>query len=129
MINGLFWLSKHFWQRHLNFQFEKINFFCLFIFFCSQHLVDWTKAMVPQISKMGAQYSDWVHKPVDRNLRLFEQNYLEMLTKTPWWLVPVYWIPIICLLAFLGAHEAYAEDNRNVSLYMRSYYPRFSLKY
>lgn len=33
MINGLFWLSKHFWQRHLNFQFEKINFFCLFIFF------------------------------------------------------------------------------------------------
>lgn len=60
-----------------------------------EHLVDWNKAMVPQIAKITANYDEWVHKPVDRPLRLFEPWYLEVCTKTPWWVVPTFWIPVI----------------------------------
>lgn len=68
----------------------------------SQHLVDWSKAMIPQVGKLGTLYSEWVNKPVDRPLRLFGPWYLECLTKTPWWIVPMVWIPAI---TFIVKHE------------------------
>ncbi|XP_017049956.1 dihydroceramide fatty acyl 2-hydroxylase FAH2 [Drosophila ficusphila] len=60
-----------------------------------EHLVDWSKPMLPQIANITECYDEWVHKPVDRPLRLFGPWYLEMCTKTPWWLVPTFWIPVI----------------------------------
>ncbi|XP_067626399.1 uncharacterized protein Fa2h [Eurosta solidaginis] len=60
-----------------------------------EHLVDWSKAMVPQISHITRYYDEWVHKPVDRPLRLFGPSYLEVFTRTPWWLIPLFWIPVI----------------------------------
>ena len=60
-----------------------------------QHLVDWDKAMVPQIAGLGAKYHEWVNFPVDRELRLFGPDYLECLTKTPWWGVPLCWVPVV----------------------------------
>ena len=45
------------------------------------------------------QYVLWVHKP-DTTLRrgtsarLFESPVLEALTKTPWWVVPIVWLPV-----------------------------------
>ncbi|XP_036334065.1 fatty acid 2-hydroxylase isoform X2 [Rhagoletis pomonella] len=61
-----------------------------------EHLVDWSKAMLPQISQITRHYDEWVHRPVDRPLRLFGPSYLEMFTKTPWWVIPLFWIPVIC---------------------------------
>lgn len=51
--------------------------------------------MLPQIAALGEKYHEWVNSPVDRELRLFAPWYLECLTKTPWWLVPIFWIPSI----------------------------------
>lgn len=56
--------------------------------------------MLPQIPKITQHYDEWVHKPVDRPLRLFGPWYLEMCTKTPWWLVPAFWIPVITKLLY-----------------------------
>ena len=83
-----------------------------------QHLVDWSKAMIPQIPKLGKQYKSWVNLPVDRPLRLFGSDYLEMLTKTPWWVVPSFWIPIITLLTFLGHHEISEYTSEYVSFFV-----------
>lgn len=58
---------------------------------------------------------DWVNKPVDRPLRLFERNYLEILTKTPWWLVPVFWIPIIIVIIVIGLQDANSRQFSIVS--------------
>lgn len=69
--------------------------------------------MVCQIGQLGSNYSEWVNRPVDRPLRLFERNYLEILTKTPWWLVPVFWIPIILVILHLGLQDA---NNRVLSI-------------
>lgn len=75
----------------------------------AQHLVDWSAAMIPQIGQLGASYTEWVNKPVDRPLRLFRSDWLEALTKTPWWLVPAFWVPVIGWILCAGAQRATAE--------------------
>ena len=36
-----------------------------------------------------------MHTPVDRWVRLFANDSIEFLSKSPWWLVPIFWIPVI----------------------------------
>ncbi|XP_076470274.1 fatty acid 2-hydroxylase-like [Babylonia areolata] len=57
-------------------------------------LVDWSRPMLSQIPGLGENYIHWVHQPVDLNLRLFQSDMLEWLSKAPWYLVPLYWIPV-----------------------------------
>lgn len=71
--------------------------------------------MISQIGSLGANYTEWVNKPVDRPLRLFDTVALEMLTKTPWWLVPAFWIPIIIILIKIGIDDAHDKHCSNVS--------------
>ncbi|KAL7040606.1 hypothetical protein ACKWTF_000456 [Chironomus riparius] len=59
-----------------------------------ENLVDWNKAILPQISKLGDNYEKWVNLPVDRHLRLFENSFLELGSKTPWYVPILIWIPI-----------------------------------
>lgn len=71
-----------------------------------EHLVDWNKPMVLQIHKMGDKYAEWVNKPVDRELRLFGPSWVENMTKTPWWIVPAFWIPAIWyIITHYGSHD------------------------
>lgn len=63
--------------------------------------------MLSQISNIdNKQYALWVNMPVDRPLRLFASEWMEMLTKTPWWLVPLFWVPILTYLLYNGNKEA-----------------------
>lgn len=77
--------------------------------------MDWSRGMVSQIASLGPNYAEWVNKPVDRPLRLFDTTALEMLTKTPWWLVPGFWIPIIIILIKIGINDAHGRHYGNVS--------------
>uniref|UniRef100_A0A182P0Q9 Fatty acid 2-hydroxylase n=1 Tax=Anopheles epiroticus TaxID=199890 RepID=A0A182P0Q9_9DIPT len=71
-----------------------------------EYLVDWSKPMLLQIYKLGDKYADWVNKPVDRELRLFGPTWVENLTRTPWWIVPAFWIPaILYLIVQHGAQQ------------------------
>lgn len=75
--------------------------------------------MVFQVfSNLGVNYNEWVNKPVDRPLRLFDTNALEMLTKTPWWLVPCFWIPIILYLIRIGVNDSHNKNYSNVSYFI-----------
>ncbi|XP_034477837.1 dihydroceramide fatty acyl 2-hydroxylase FAH2 [Drosophila innubila] len=80
-----------------------------------EHLVDWSKAMLPQIANITKYYDEWVHKPVDRPLRLFGPWYLEMCTKTPWWVVPLFWIPVIVGF-MLPEFQAKAHNINDIAL-------------
>ena len=69
--------------------------------------MDWSKPMLWQVARVGALYKEWVHTPVHRPLRLFHSDYIELLTKCPWWVIPIVWIPFsfyMCSLALTGAH-------------------------
>lgn len=87
-----------------------------------EHLVDWSKPMLVQIPTLGKHYVDWVNRPVDRELRLFGPTWLENLTKTPWWLVPAFWIPAICYIIHVGVKEylsvnATLQDHFSVTVF------------
>lgn len=75
--------------------------------------------MIIQIGNLGDNYTNWCNKPVDRPLRLFDTTALEMLTKTPWWLVPCIWIPIIGLITNIGIKNAHAMAYSNVSYFFQ----------
>lgn len=66
--------------------------------------------MLSQIGSLKGAYSEWVNKPVDRPLRLFGPDVLEILTKTPWWAVPLFWIPSILYIVNIGINEASLHD-------------------
>lgn len=54
------------------------------------------------MASIGPLYSEWVHTPVNRKLRLFESDYLEALSRCPWWVVPIVWVPVILYLCYLS---------------------------
>ncbi|XP_070500689.1 uncharacterized protein [Chironomus tepperi] len=60
-----------------------------------EHLVDWNKPMLPQISKLGDDYIKWIHLPVDRPMRIFENDILELMFKSTWYMPLLFWIPVI----------------------------------
>nr|CAH7767447.1 unnamed protein product [Callosobruchus chinensis] len=70
-----------------------------------EHLVDWDEPMLGQVGKLGPKYNEWVTSPVDRQLRLFRSDFLEYLTITPWYVVPMIWIPVIVYLAVIGTKK------------------------
>lgn len=49
-----------------------------------QDLVDWRKPLAWQVGYLGEKYDTWVHQPVDRPIRLFENDFFEANTKTSW---------------------------------------------
>ncbi|KAL9692084.1 hypothetical protein quinque_015858, partial [Culex quinquefasciatus] len=75
-----------------------------------EHLVDWSRPMLVQIPTLGKHYVEWVNKPVDRQLRLFGPSWLENLTKTPWWVVPAFWIPAIMYIVHVGVRQHLVPD-------------------
>ncbi|KAG5274029.1 hypothetical protein AALO_G00158390 [Alosa alosa] len=66
-----------------------------------EDLVDWNKPLAWQVGHLGSKYDKWVHKPVDRPIRLFESEFLEARTKAAWYWVPICWVPVvICLTLY-----------------------------
>lgn len=47
--------------------------------------------------------------------RKFRENLFSSLTKTPWWAVPLFWIPTIMYIANIGLNEANVEGFSSVS--------------
>ncbi|RYY33615.1 hypothetical protein EON62_04070, partial [archaeon] len=48
------------------------------------------------------EYLAWVHDPYsfgkDRDARLFQWSFLEPLSKTMWWMIPLVWLPVIAYM-------------------------------
>jgi len=63
-------------------------------------LVDWKRPLLPQIGRMGDKYDEWVHSfpTTDHTVKMFQNEVLEFLTKCPWYLPLVFWIPIAVLI-------------------------------
>lgn len=52
-------------------------------------------------------YLEQVHQPrhVKGSARLFGNDFLEMFTVTPWYVVPMFWGPIMMFLGVLSIHQ------------------------
>lgn len=91
----------------LTFLFSKNTLWHLLLF---QDLIDWNKAILPQVGKLGADYLHWVHSPVDRPLRLFESDFVEFFSMTPWYMVPIIWIPTMLYVCFVACRDLTARN-------------------
>lgn len=72
-----------------------------------EEMVDWNYGMVFQVHKFGADYMKWVNSPVNRKLRLFNSDFVEFFSKTPWYAIPIIWLPITMILAYLSLNKLY----------------------
>ncbi len=54
--------------------------------------------MIFQVHKFGNHYMKWVHSPVNMQMRLFNSEFLEFFSKTSWYIVPLFWLPVIFIL-------------------------------
>ncbi|RVE50199.1 hypothetical protein evm_005222 [Chilo suppressalis] len=60
--------------------------------------LDWSKPLLSQLHLIAPHYELWVNSAVYRRCRLFASPLLESMTFTPWYLVPIFWIPVILYL-------------------------------
>lgn len=67
--------------------------------------IDWNKGLVLQVHKLGKDYMKWVHSPVNRKLRLFDSDFVEFFSKTPWYVVPLIWIPVTIMFSIISIME------------------------
>jgi len=85
-----------------------------------EELLDWNQGMVAQVHKLGDDYKKWVHSPVNKQLRLFNSDFIEFFSKTPWYMVPIIWLPVILYCFVVASHEIHetytpllVEDSEN----------------
>ncbi|XP_031845440.1 fatty acid 2-hydroxylase isoform X2 [Nomia melanderi] len=67
-----------------------------------EDLIDWNQPIVRQVGGLADKYWDWVNLPVNRDIRMFKSNILETLTITPWYLVPIVWVPVAVYFIYIG---------------------------
>jgi 4-hydroxysphinganine ceramide fatty acyl 2-hydroxylase len=72
--------------------------------------------MLSQVSKLGPKYKEWVSSPVDRHLRLFHWDIAENLSVTPWYLIPIVWIPVSIFFVYQGQLTNQQEINGIVAV-------------
>lgn len=82
---------------------------CLLIQFPFQDEIDETTPILGKIGELGDRYWTWIHQPYEGTLRLFESDFLEMLTRTAWWVVPLVWMPLVLYFALSGLNM-YCRD-------------------
>ncbi|KAG8508232.1 Fatty acid 2-hydroxylase, partial [Galemys pyrenaicus] len=63
-------------------------------------LIDWRKPLLWQVGHLGEKYDEWVHQPVTKPIRLFYSDFIEALTKTVWYSVPIIWMPLMLYLSW-----------------------------
>src|SRR3712207_37764 len=80
---------------------------------------DLQKPLVPVVGHLGEQYWTWVHKPVPGKPRFFATNCLENITRCPWWLVPVIWIPIYASICYAAVAHHGLQLGQLASLQLR----------
>ncbi|KAJ3155169.1 fatty acid alpha-hydroxylase [Geranomyces variabilis] len=72
--------------------------------------IDYTKPMLMQMLRSDyskAYYLEQVHIPrhAHGSAPLFGPWYLEMLSLTPWWVIPIVWIPLWSLSIYIAANR------------------------
>ncbi|PRQ29779.1 putative fatty acid hydroxylase [Rosa chinensis] len=66
--------------------------------------VDLDKPLVFQVGHLGEAYNEWVHQPIvsKEGPRFFANDYLELLTRTAWWVIPLVWLPVASWLVSMS---------------------------
>jgi len=80
-------------------------------------LVDVTKAMVPQVWRLGEDYDQWIHTHTGIEKIIIFPNFLEKFTRWPWWYIFIFLVsdcgihalPVTGCLQHLGQEDGFAH--------------------
>merc|ERR1719245_2923852 len=82
----------------------------------NKYIMKWNEGMLKQCYNVGDLYHEWIDHPKMRRVRMFDSDYIEAASFTPWWVVPAIYIPWGLLELDLAhqdlsaAHGAQAQD-------------------
>ncbi|XP_076672211.1 fatty acid 2-hydroxylase [Andrena cerasifolii] len=74
-----------------------------------ENLVDWNAPILHQVGTLGDRYWEWANLPVNRQIRLFQSNFLETLSITPWYFVLIVWVPVLVYFLY-SAYRSVASN-------------------
>lgn len=62
-------------------------------------LVRWDRPILHQVGLLGEKYNRWIHSfpTTDHTVKMFTNDTIENLTKCPWYVPLVFWLPIIAM--------------------------------
>jgi len=68
--------------------------------------IDWSKPIVLQVGNLGTNYDKFVHDPIvlDEPARFFQWDFFEFFSRTPWYVVPIVWVPVVCFMLYHSAN-------------------------
>eukprot|EP00040_Diaphanoeca_grandis_P025925 m.144348 g.144348 ORF g.144348 m.144348 type:complete len:278 (-) comp30367_c0_seq2:178-1011(-) len=59
-------------------------------------LLNLEQPLFSEVWRVGENYEEWVHKPsMKKSFRMFHLDFVEMFSSTPWYVVPIFWTPVI----------------------------------
>jgi len=82
-------------------------------------LVDVTKAMVPQVWRLGDDYDKWIHTHTGIDKIIIFPNFLEKLTRWPWWYIFIFWSPVVAYMLYQSL-VVYSISVKKTSMLMLS---------
>jgi len=67
-------------------------------------VIDWDKPIMWQGGNLGDRYWQWIHEPIDVEMRLLKHDWMEALSRNNWYAIPGTWLPLVAFLLYLGWH-------------------------
>ncbi|XP_020282807.1 fatty acid 2-hydroxylase [Pseudomyrmex gracilis] len=89
-----------------------------------EDLIDWNAPILQQVGLMGDRYWEWVNLPVNRPIRFFQSDILETLSVTPWYVLPIFWLPMATYFFYVGCSSHTAI---NIAVTLQNILPSFVL--
>lgn len=56
--------------------------------------IDLSRPLVAQVGALGPAYDEWTHHALPGVPRLFGPEWMEFFSRTPWFFIPIIWIPL-----------------------------------
>ena len=79
----------------------------------NKYVMKWNEGMIKQCFNVGKLYHEWIDHPKLRRVRMFDSDYIESASFTPWWVVPAIYIPWSLLELDLSYQDmAYDRDHQ-----------------
>lgn len=102
--------------------------------FIDEYGVDFRLPLYPQVARLGDRYFDWVHSPIRKStlgklkewdhgkwpgsVRIFDQDWIEVMTHIPWRIVLAIWVPIVTALAVFAKSQPGMSWTRMIGFWL-----------
>ncbi|KAI1711123.1 nucleolar RNA-binding protein, nop10p family domain-containing protein [Ditylenchus destructor] len=96
-------------HEHSKAAYEILDRYCIEQSVQNDPLLDPKTPVLWKVGNLKHEYWKWIHRPTDGTLRLFQLDFLETLTNTSWWVIPLIWMPLVLFFISHGLNIFYKQ--------------------